>query len=148
MKLPFYLNSVSQQVPQLTCTDFSIPAMAYRRADIIKSNLTARETVTKVLFFSNSYRKVLREVGFKCVGMRCLYMRQHKHPYRYALNSESTHEAQTFLYKSQKLHHPCHPLTCAVSYFHRPGFWIRNFSGGSDGSYAPAGSSSPSSVAG
>ena len=31
-------------------------------------------------------QKGLQRVGFKCVGMRCLYMRQHRHPYRYALN--------------------------------------------------------------
>ena len=31
-------------------------------------------------------QKKFAEVGFKCVGMRDLYMPWHKPPYRYALN--------------------------------------------------------------
>ena len=51
----------------------------------------------------------MREVGFKCVGMRCLYMRQHRHPYRYALNQRKRPtERKTFLshYGTPLTNHP------------------------------------------
>ena len=80
--------------------------MAYQRANIIKSNQPAHETVTRILIFYVNYAN----------------------------------------------YNPLVPLTCASFYFPHPGFLNRilprNFSGGSDDSYAPAGSFSPSSVAG
>ena len=43
-------------------------------------------------------QKKFAEVGFKCVGMRGLYMPWHKPPYRYALNQRERPRDAKFFY--------------------------------------------------
>ena len=54
-------------------------------------------------------QKKFAEVGFKCVGMRGLYMPWHKPPYRYALNQRKRPtERRLFccITETEKFQHP------------------------------------------